>query len=101
MQHGVYDLFKGYELTFVVGMAEAKTNLLPLIPVQTQEGFLCRPEFGKDSHTPPALSHNRLHDGSHLSEYLQSLCLAGTRLFVLVLRDARIVFDHLDSVEMQ
>lgn len=66
MQHRVNDFFHREELSFIAGIAQAKTDLLTLVPVQAQEVLLGGPEFGQDANFPSSLSHNGLHERSDL-----------------------------------
>lgn len=66
MQHGVNHFLHRDELSFIVGIAQAKADLLTLVPVQAQEVLLRGPELGQDANFPSSLSHNRLHQRSDL-----------------------------------
>ena len=45
MEHGVHNLFEGYELSLIVRISEAKADLLTSVPVKTQKVLLRGPEL--------------------------------------------------------
>lgn len=55
-------------------------------------------KLGQDPDLPASLSHYGLDEGGDFAKGLQSLGLAGTRPFMLILDDGRIVLeDHIGS----
>ena len=45
MEHSIYHLFKGYELSFIMRVPEAKADLLTFVPIKAQKILLWWPEF--------------------------------------------------------
>ena len=97
VEHGVDHFLHGQELSLIGRIPQPKADFLAIIPVQSQQILLRRPELGQDPDLPSSLPHYRLDEGGDFPQRLQGFRLSRPKLLMLVLSDDGVVLEHCRS----